>query len=167
MRTTKTLHWHFKRTSLQAFQTKKIAIGQSHDLFILASIHWSSLFWNILLKNKKGKNVVSQTEQAKVLKLFPTQQLSCKNICIIKIPDDTSAFCQPFKSILIKTLHKQCKQLILIRLALNGFFFRNMVLKRPALYTCVQQFARKHLKNNANKGRYWWRRCNKHQQGIK
>ena len=48
--------------------------------------------------------------------------------------------------------------LALITPAANGVIFRNMALKRPALYVCLWEFDREHT---ANKG---W--CNKGQQGI-
>ena len=34
---------------------------------------------------------------------------------------------------------------------LNGVIFCDMVLKGPALYVCLWEFACEHLKNNANK----------------
>ena len=46
-----------------------------------------------------------------------------------------------------------CTLLALITPALNGVIFRDMALKGPALYVCLLQFDREHLKNNANKGR--------------
>ena len=43
--------------------------------------------------------------------------------------------------------------LALITPALDVVIFRDIALKRPALYVCLWEFDREHLKNNANKGR--------------
>ena len=56
--------------------------------------------------------------------------------------------------------------LALFMSALSGVIFRGMALKGWALYVCLWEFDREHLKNNANNGRRWRGRCNKDQQGI-
>ena len=48
----------------------------------------------------------------------------------------------------------QTTLLAVITAELNGVIFRDMALKGPALYVCLWEFDREHLKNNANKG---WR----------